>query len=202
LSTRPPDREVRFAVPHPERHYIRIANRGALDTVFSLRLNHRGFRTLADVMADIAQLPDQTDGEPLPRKAWRWVVGHRYHWVPLTGKSWYHSPTVFFNSAGFGFCDDVAHLLAFLWSEMGYQTRVWGLSGHVVPELFLDGRWQMYDPDLEVYYLDRAGRVAGATDLMLDPDLIRNPVPPCSPTLVTRQRSSVGRTSWPTEPNM
>ncbi|MGE3600168.1 MAG: hypothetical protein AB7N70_31965 [Dehalococcoidia bacterium] len=60
----------------------------------------------------------------------------------------------------------------------GYEARVWGLSGHVVPEILVDGRWQMFDPDLAVYYKDESGAVAGVEDIVSRPDLITQPQSP------------------------
>ncbi len=55
---------------------------------------------------------------------------------------------------------------------------MWGLSGHVVPEIYIDGRWQIYDPDLAVYYHNLDGTIAGLGDLTANPALISAPIAP------------------------
>ncbi|NRA48969.1 MAG: transglutaminase domain-containing protein, partial [Phaeodactylibacter sp.] len=64
-----------------------------------------------------------------------------------------HAPESTINSTGFGYCDDMASTLAILWRELGFDARIWHLDGHVVPEIFLNGSWQMYDPDLGIFFL-------------------------------------------------
>ena len=34
-----------------------------------------------------------------------------------------------------------------------------GFVGHVVPEIYIDGRWQIYDPDLAVFYHNLDGTI-------------------------------------------
>ena len=45
-------------------------------------------------------------------------------------------------------------------------------------EVFINGRWQIYDPDLAVYYLMPDGAVAGLDDLTTNPSLISSPSAP------------------------
>src|SRR5262245_38920939 len=85
------------------------------------------------------------------------------------------------NSAGLGYCDDSAALFQELMTALGYTARTWGLNGHVVAEAFVNGRWEMWDPDLEVYYRNRDGLVAGAEELANDPTLITQPIGPILP---------------------
>jgi hypothetical protein len=42
----------------------------------------------------------------------------------------------------------------------------------------VNGEWEMYDPDLSVYYYKRDGTVAGVDDLVADPTLITSPTSP------------------------
>ena len=64
---------------------------------------------------------------------------------------------------------------------MGYESRVWLLSGHVVSDVHTGDRWQLYDPDLKVHYYNRDGLVAGLEELAAQPELITNPTNPASP---------------------
>lgn len=107
---------------------------------------------------------------------WRLVMRNRTHFDPLTSWNWVHSPVLFMNSLGFGYCDDVASVFAKVARQAGHAARVWSLTGHVVPEIMVDGRWEMYDPDLGVFYLDAQGRVCGVEELAANPRLITEPL--------------------------
>lgn len=160
---------------NPEEARISIVNHGPAPAVFELTLNGRKYSRVSDVLTAIASMPDEFAGEPAYRKAWRFMKDHYRHWVPLTASGWYHWPVLALNSAGFGYCDDAAAILAHIWRAHGFDARVWELYGHVVPEVFADGRWQLFDPDLRVYYTDEQGLVVGVERLERDPLLITEP---------------------------
>lgn len=86
------------------------------------------------------------------KSAWIYVNSKTFHARPLTNENWQHNPLLFLNSIGGGLCDDRASVLAKLWKEQGDSSRIIGIVGHVVPEVFKDGKWHMYDPDKNVYY--------------------------------------------------
>jgi hypothetical protein len=98
------------------------------------------------------------------------------HALPVCGQFYQHSPSFFMNSMGFGLCDDVASVLAFLWEEMGYKVRTWDLHGHVVSEVYANNEWLLYDADLCVVYYKKNKRVAGVEYLQEHPELISMPV--------------------------
>ena len=164
-----------------------------------MKINGAMFKTSDDICAAIVSMPPEVPDEPTYRKAWRFVRDHRYHYTPLTGMRWQHCPALFFNSVGFGYCDDSASLLYYLWTRLGYEARVWALWGHVVPEVLVAGRWEMYDAGIPgvsetyydnyrgfpqcVYYHTRDGRVAGVQDLEADGSLITDPQNPVNPLL-------------------
>ncbi|GEM_PF-3994611 len=165
----------------PDTDWIRIVNKSGRTASFSMNLNSMLFPSDEDVLDEIHDLPCDFPGEPLARKTWRFIRGNRSHWHPLSGRSWISSsPALFFNSIGFGYCDDAAILFCQLMTSAGYKTREWRLTGHVVSEVSINGRWEMYDADLGVYYHDRQGAVAGVEELASCPDLITNPVSPVS----------------------
>jgi hypothetical protein len=119
--------------------------------------------------------PSQQADRRFALELWRFLVRNRHHFDPLTAEQWAHSPVLFLNSIGFGYCDDVATAFAALARAAGHEARVWTLSGHVVPEIRIDGRWEMYDPDLEVYYLNRYGLPCGVEELCADTSLVTAP---------------------------
>jgi len=161
----------------PQTDFIRIINYSAGTASFRINLNEKMFTSDADVLNAINTMSAEFSNEPTERKAWRFVRDNRYHWTPLTDQSWgTTSPALFFNSVGFGFCNDSATLYYRLMIALGYQSRVWWLSGHVVPEVFVNNSWEMYDADMAVYYYNSQGAIAGVEELSAQPGLITNPV--------------------------
>lgn len=103
---------------------------------------------------------------------WRFLVDWRYHDYPAEGGDEVHDPVKFLNVYGYGFCDDCAANFAVLCREAGMRARIWGLSGHVVGEVFYQGAWHMFDPDHEVFYRMPDGAIASVEQLAANPGLI------------------------------
>jgi concanavalin A-like lectin/glucanase superfamily protein/chitobiase/beta-hexosaminidase-like protein/putative Ig domain-containing protein len=155
--------------------YVSIRNVGAGAVDYGLRFNQKFGLTTEEIIHGIQEMAPEYAGEPIQRKVWRFIRDNRYHADPLTGANWNHSPGLFFNSIGFGYCDDSASLFRHLMTALGYSSRVWALNGHVVAEVLVNSRWEMWDPDLQVHYFNRDGLVAGVDELAASPDLILNP---------------------------
>ncbi|NJO02796.1 MAG: hypothetical protein HC880_14940 [Bacteroidia bacterium] len=159
---------------------IQINNYGNEDVRFTWELNNKKlFQSDEEILEYIKAMPDEYPGEDLVRKVWRFGRDYRYHTVMLYISGWYlASPSVFFNSIGFGFCTDIAHLNYLLWVKLGFEARVWLMDLHVVSEVFnpRTQKWEMYDSDNEVYYLNRQGQVASVMELEADPSLVNDPV--------------------------
>jgi len=160
-----------------------ISNTAGTDLRIGLKVNGSALvASDAEVVAEVRalMLADSTGASLSPARRfalalWRHVMRNRTHFDPLTAWNWVHSPVLFMNSLGFGYCDDVASVFSKVARQAGYSARVWSLSGHVVPEMQVDGRWEMYDPDLGVFYLDAAGRVCGVEELAAQPRWITEP---------------------------
>ncbi len=169
----------RLTTASPETDFITIKNNSSTTSSFRLNLNNRLFARDADVLAEIQAMPNEFANEPIQRKVWRFIRDNRYHWYPPSADGWESSsPALFFNSIGFGYCGHAAALYCQLLSMLNFPTRFWALNGHAVPEVLIDGRWEMYDPDLQVYYLNHDGQVAGVGELTQHPELITSPISP------------------------
>lgn len=158
-----------------------VALRNRSEQVVSFRFLHNQFpvfKSDADMLEYVASMPRVYDGEPFERVLWRFVRNNVYHSVPLSAESWHDDPWVVVSSLGWGFCSNVAGTYVRLARAAGYDARVWGLTGHVVPEIKIDGQWQMFDPDLAVYYYTADNKIASVADLVSDPSLITNPARP------------------------
>lgn len=144
-------------------------------------LTHNGFTAFEDldqVVAYIRDMPEQFAGEGFERKLWRFVRDSVYHELSLTSRRWLYDPWVTLNSLGWGLCGHVAGTFVEIARAAGYEARVWGLEGHVVPEIRVNGEWQMFDPDISVYYRAEDGTIAGVEELAANPNLITAPVDP------------------------
>jgi hypothetical protein len=107
--------------------------------------------------------------------AWRWLTALVGHGTSRQDPLWGHGLTPYVLSIGAGSCGDNAVALCRLWQRQGLEARVWQLDGHIVPEVLVGDRWEVYDPDLDVAYTDRAGEVAGVAELAADPTLVLRP---------------------------
>lgn len=152
--------------------WIAITNAGT-ETIVNPRLIANGKRdwfSTADILAGIIT-PAMT-GREKALAIWRFLVVNRYHDAPAHTGIEMHDPVRFLNVYGYGFCDDSATNFMELAKQAGLQSRVWGLSGHVVHEAFFEGGWHVLDPDGQIYYLEDDGRtIAGIKTLEQRPDL-------------------------------
>ncbi|MDP3082621.1 MAG: hypothetical protein Q8N44_02855 [Rubrivivax sp.] len=156
-----------------------VANPTAQSIHFNLAINGlRFFSNDDDVLSEVVAASPSGDDADFAQVLWRFMVRHRYHYEPYTAQRWGHSPTLFLNSLGYGLCDDIASVTRALASRRGLESRVWFLNGHLVSEIRVAGRWQVYDADLEAYYQLRDGRIAGVEDLAADPTLMSAPQQP------------------------
>lgn len=146
-----------------------VISNGSQRTVrFELAVNGRRLTDKTQLLWDIMAAPPSNAGEPLHRRAWRHMVALSRHSYPLSENLFVHQPDLFLRSIGTGFCDDMSSALHWIWRELGMEARVVGLGGHVVAEVRVGDRWEMYDPDYGVYMLNGAGFVASVSDLELD----------------------------------
>jgi len=169
----------------PTTQAIRLTNTS--DQMVDMALTHNGFptfRSKQEIVDYVRSMADLSPGEPFERKLWRFLVGNVTHWLPTSATTWLDDPLVLINSLGWGLCSHVSGAFVSIALQAGLQARTWGLTGHVVPEVFTNGNWHMYDPDLAVYYFGRDGEIAGVEDLEADPELISSPVNPIFPTRV------------------
>ncbi|KQW43380.1 hypothetical protein ASD88_15030 [Pelomonas sp. Root662] len=161
---------------------LRLSNRGGEDKRVGLTLNGQNMADLGGVLEHILALPVAHTGEPLYRKAWRYVIAQRQRTVPVAIGNFQYQPDLWLRSVGSSYCEAQATALHFIWKAMGYEARVIGLTGHVVPEVRIDGRWQVFDPYLATYYTDRGGaNIVGVSELQQDTSLVSNPATPLLP---------------------
>lgn len=157
---------------------VKIVNHGTATSRFGLGIKGFIFQNSRELLSYIASIPAIYPNEPNYQKAWRFLTARAYVYTPFTGDVQNYDPLLFVNSVGYGYCDSFANVLATIWQWQGYQSRVWYLSGHVVPEIQVNGRWMMFDAMFGVYYLDNDNEIASVDELSQDPNLILHPVNP------------------------
>lgn len=135
-----------------------------------------GFFTTDEIVKHIKNMPGEFTGEPLERKAWRFVIDNIDYLPSISESRIIHHPLTLINSIGFGQCDDLASSLYFIWKTLGFESRIWELGGHVVPEVYANKKWQMYDPSYQVYYYNKKNDVAGVEELALNHEYISNSI--------------------------
>ncbi len=153
---------------------VTLTNRGR-ELVVNPRIVVNGRRdwfSTATILAEILR-PGMSDREKAIA-IWEFLRDNRCHDEPAHDGIELHDPVRFLNAYGYGYCNDAAVNLAVLAEQVGIPSRVWGLSGHVVPEVHFDGAWHMLDPDGEIYYLDDDGEtISSVSTLEQRPDIIR-----------------------------
>lgn len=158
---------------------ISLVNRSDFETKFTMTFIGRISVNVEQLVEQIRSA-DEFNTALDHRRAFFYLRDLQVHDYPLTGHTWMHEPSLYLNSFGAGFCDDSATALSEIWNAMGYSSRIWLLQGHVVSEVLVDGRWEMYDADLGVFYFNREGLVAGVEELATQPELISQPTNPVS----------------------
>lgn len=148
-------------------------------TAVPMPILHRGIRwDDAEMLVESAGLRSIADPVDRAIAIWRFVAEHRYHAKPVTEGAEEHDTVKFFSCYGYGFCDDASQAVAGLAKLCGLQARIWGLEGHVVPEIFAGGRWLLLDSDFAVYF-HKAGdprAILGVKELSKDREAFKNAV--------------------------
>jgi len=163
----------------PDQAYLELKNTAAFPIRFQFTLNGESFfQSITKIAQRCMILEDKQAKASSIQNVWHYLLINRYHFSPLTDLPWYNHPFILLNSTGWGYCDDVATAACYIWEAMGYESRVWWFSGHVVPEVNVEGNWELYDPDLGVYYTDEYGTILGVKDLIAHSNYITNPIDP------------------------
>ena len=110
---------------------------------------------------------------------WKFVISRNFHYKsaeegfpdarqPFEMNTLYE-PLKILNSYGYCYCFSNVSLMQGLWRAAGFDsTRVWGIGGHLIAEVYYDSGWHYYDGDQSVssYFLSEDGkRVASVAEL-------------------------------------
>jgi len=173
-----PGKKIILKIEKPDSSIIQIYNNDTVESVFKMKLNNKIYYDLNEILNSIIILKSENLNEPVFMKAWRFISLNTFHLQGkfISNKNWLYSPVILINSLGIGNCGIRAAALSNIWQKFGYTSRVWLLEGHVVPEIFINNRWEMYDPDMYVYYFDNNKKILGVKELCEKPYFIYKPV--------------------------
>ncbi len=100
---------------------------------------------------------------------WETVVKFRHQDVPplefLDHEDQVHDPIRAFNVYGYSLCSGTAAYVEALARYAGLEARGWGITGHSVPEIKIDGHWSMLDASLINYFPKPDGTIAGVEEI-------------------------------------
>lgn len=163
---------------HLVEHHVALTNVGDVPVASPWIVTNGApdWFTRDSMLAEIRRGAASATGRDLAHATWEFLVRNRYHHAAPSHEPTLHDPVLLLNAYGYGYCDDVAWLFAELMQSLGFPSRVWALDGHVVPEVEYDGRWHMYDPDLECHYTAPDGSVLGVEEIARDARVVQEPV--------------------------
>lgn len=147
-----------------ENQIIVINNPSVQSCKFNLDINGKFFLTLNKVKKLLAESKN-FDKTQAHKDAWQWIMTNTRHGEPLNNDQWLYNFNLFINSVGYGYCSHRASALTQLWGELGFEARVWDLTGHVVPEVKQKNSWQMFDPDTQIFAINSTDKVASVEEI-------------------------------------
>ena len=139
-----------------------------------VRLTRPGWPDLTSAETILASIHDagMTDKEKA-LAIFEFVKAWRIHWWPPSVREERFDPMKVVGVYGYGHCGETARVVEQLARRAGLGTRVWELNGHIVSEIYFDGRWHIVDADMGKIYDHPDGYLAGVEDLEADPSLDR-----------------------------
>jgi hypothetical protein len=145
------DKQV-IDIPRPFLFYqYSIVNNGDRPATVPILYNDVLWNSTPHIVATsgLAEIENETERA---LALWRFMIENRYHYYPVTNATEEVDIVKYLSIYGYGWCGESALVLAKLADEIGLEGRVWKLKGHVVPEVFADGKWILLDPDRIVYF--------------------------------------------------
>ncbi|HET6250381.1 MAG TPA: hypothetical protein VFE47_22025 [Tepidisphaeraceae bacterium] len=100
---------------------------------------------------------------------WETVVKFRHQDIPpneyLANEANVHDPIKCFNVYGYGMCCCASANIEALARYAGLDARGWGITGHSVPEINVNGHWCMFDASLINFFQKPDGTIAGVEEI-------------------------------------
>ncbi len=119
---------------------------------------------------------------------WRFCWEHTYHWpAPKENDRRVHEFDVVYdalkllNVYGYTYCYAIRSLGEALWEAAGMEGRSGGIGGHVLAEVYYEGRYHLLDHDQRGFSRLPDGTIASMADYRGRPELVLDPPGPSEP---------------------
>ncbi|MHC4399522.1 MAG: Ig domain-containing protein [Planctomycetota bacterium] len=130
----------------------------------------RSWHSLEEVVAEATR--GYTAPDDRARAIWEYQRRQRFH--ACTWDAECNDALKVLNIYGYTLCGNEAHVINDLWKTAGFRTRRGRPIGHVVCEVFYDGRFHLMDSDEHVICLQRDNRtIASCAEVVRDHDLVK-----------------------------
>lgn len=177
LSCKKNEEHKTFNIDAPAKNAkLIITNNGDKQARFILQINGLSVYE-PDSLA--AFINSNYDNMTRAEKVWRFINDYTIHNGLISTKSWLYNPSILINSAGGSLCGFRSAAMTNILLQMGEQARSWCVGGHVVSEVLVDGKWQVYDADLGVVYYNLSNEICSFAELCADTTLITQPIGMC-----------------------
>ncbi len=142
--------------------FVKIENTGSNIVKFRFVINDKFWFSPNDLISYIREMECKTSLS-VPCEVFNAAVimsEFSFHQPPVTLKEQIlTNPIIILNSLGFGLCDDRSCALVRIWQQMGYKSRCVHLGGHAVAEVFVNGKWNMFDVDNNIFFTNKQSEI-------------------------------------------
>ena len=103
----------------------------------------------------------------------RFGMAHQIHFIgPYEGGRYVHDALKLLGVYGYDLCGNNSAAMCALYNLAGMKARRRSLVGHVVPEVWFEGKWNYIDTDMFGFvYLPGDQKIASVDELIANPDL-------------------------------
>jgi len=169
---KPEIRRISLKIKGGKESYLIVTNNGTKTANFCIEINGRCAYSLEKMVEFINR---QYHGLPTTERVWRFVSNFSQHKKRITKNNWHNNPLLLMNSSGGSQCGFRSASMVNILKYMGENARSWCVQGHVISEVFENGKWQVYDPDLGVVYYNKRGEICNFKELCDNTELITSP---------------------------
>jgi hypothetical protein len=164
-------KEEELKISYNSDEYISIYNAGRSPIEFKVLPNNKDFSSLDNIVSYIKDKAKEFPEKPLEICAWEFVYNNTFHDKDIVIDDWTRTtmPELILSSVGGGLCGTRSAVLTNILVALGYKARSWCIEGHVVTEVFSDGRWKVLDPDSGVYFFNDEKQIASYKELCDNP---------------------------------
>jgi HEAT repeat protein len=129
---------------------------------------------------------------------WEYCWKNTWHWpAPKEDGRENHELDVVFDAVkqlnvyGYTYCFATRSLAEALYEAAGLEARSGGIGGHVVPEVYYQGRYHYLDHDQRGFSRLPDGTIAAVADFRGKPDLVLHPTGPSTPFFPSEKKPTV-----------